>query len=297
MDSITSKKRVLFIVNPIAGVRNKIRIPELIAAHIDAQLFDYHIAYTQFAGHAVFLAQEAVANGYEMVVAVGGDGSVNEVASQLVDTSVVLGIIPLGSGNGLATKLGIPLKQIAAIKALNTGHPRAIDVGMLNQRYFFSTAGVGYSATVAARFAGRKNRGVAGYAYTIASGLPSYRPTNCQLVCNGTTLTPSAFDITFNNSGQFGYGLGLTPHSKLDDGMLELTIVRTFPMYWILWVVFLFLIGRLQKSRLFKVIETSEANFVCPHPVQAQIDGDPAMIDHSFEILVKKKALLVSCKL
>ncbi|QQS28977.1 MAG: diacylglycerol kinase family lipid kinase [Sphingobacteriales bacterium] len=288
-----TKKRVLFIVNPIAGISKKIRIPELIGAHIDTGLYDYRIAYTQFAGHAVFLAQEAVADGFDMVVAVGGDGSVNEVGSQLVNTSVALGIIPLGSGNGLATKLKIPLQQIEAIKLLNKGQISAIDVGLINQRCFFSCAGIGYSANVAARFAGRRNRGVVGYALTIASGLPAYHPTNCRLVCNDTTYSPSAFDITFNNSGQFGYGLGLTPSSKLNDGLLELTVVRTFPLYLILWVVFLFLIGRLHKSRLFQAIETNHAFIKCPHAVQAQIDGDPAMIDQNFEITVQKQALQV----
>ncbi|OWY19348.1 hypothetical protein C7N43_01060 [Sphingobacteriales bacterium UPWRP_1] len=288
------KKRILFIVNPVAGVRSKVGIPDLIEQEIDTRQYDCHIAYTQFAGHAVYITQEAVAEKlYDIVVAVGGDGSVNEVASQLVDTPVALGIIPLGSGNGLARKLGIPMQQRAAIQTLNHCHTTTVDVGLINNRYFFSNAGIGYSAMVAARFSGRKNRGMTGYALTIAGGLSRYRPVSCHIDCNNTGFETSAFDITFNNSGQFGYGMGLTPHSNLSDGQLELTIVRHFPLFQIFWVVLLFIINRLYKSHYLKKIEMQKATLRCPKPVQAQIDGDPVFIADTFEVSVKQQALKV----
>ncbi|OWY23377.1 hypothetical protein C7N43_03210 [Sphingobacteriales bacterium UPWRP_1] len=294
MKAKAPKKRILFIVNPIAGVRSKVGIPDLIEQEIDKQQYDCHIAYTQFAGHAVFLTREAVEKQlYDVVVAVGGDGSVNEVASQLVDTPVALGIVPLGSGNGLARKLGIPMQQRAAIQTLNHCHTTPVDVGVINNRYFFSNAGIGYSAQVAARFAGRKNRGMSGYAFTIATGLSRYHPVSCQIACNNSNFEVHAFDITFNNSGQFGYGMGLTPNSNLSDGQMELSIVRHFPLYQIFWVVLLFLINRLYKSRYLKEIEMQQASLCCSTPLQAQIDGDPVFIDDRFEVQIKQLALKV----
>lgn len=287
------KKRIMFIVNPIAGVRSKLRVPDLIELEIDKEQYDYQIAYTQFAGHAVFLAQDAVKNNFDVVVAVGGDGSVNEVASQLVDTPVALGIVPLGSGNGLARKLGIALQQRAAIRTLNHGFMLSIDVGVMNNRYFFSNAGIGYSALVTARFFGRRNRGMLGYIITIATGLRSYRPVSCKVACNGNSFNTSAFDITFNNSGHLGYGMGLTPRSEITDGQLELSVVPTFPMFQIFWVVFLFIINRLYKSNYLQEIETTQASLLCTEAVQAQIDGDPVMIGRQFEVSIKKQALQV----
>ncbi len=288
-----SPKRVLFIINPKAGVGSKRSITRLIETHIDTQTITYQIAYTQFAGHASYMAKDAVEQGFDAVVAIGGDGSINEIASQLIDTPVALGIIPMGSGNGLATKLVIPRNYQTALQIINQFATQAIDVGVINNRYFFSCAGVGYAANVSARFAGKKNRGMLGYIFTISAGLHRYVPVKARVICNGGNFTTTAFDITLNNSGQFGYGFGLAPHAHLTDGVGELTVVKSFPLYLIFWVVLLFVLGKLHKSRLFSSFATQEAAIWCEQPTQAQIDGDPAMVATRFNLSIKKQALQV----
>ena len=159
------KKKMVFIMNPISGTTNKAGIPELIAKTLDTNTFDYEIRLTEHAGHAFEIATEAKDNGVDVVVAVGGDGTVNEVARAIVHSNTALGIIPCGSGNGLARHLMIPMQLKKAIEVINEYQIHDLDYGIINEHPFFCTCGMGFDAFVSMKFAEAGKRGPITYAF------------------------------------------------------------------------------------------------------------------------------------
>jgi diacylglycerol kinase (ATP) len=156
------KSKVLFIINPISGGKNKDDVPELIGKNLDSMLFEPSIIVTDRAFHANKLAKNGVGQ-YEYIIAVGGDGTVNEIASGIAGTDTVLGILPFGSGNGLARFLGIPMDTAKAIQTLNDKKVEAIDAGKLNRQWFFNMAGMGFDAHIGEVFSHNATRGFATY--------------------------------------------------------------------------------------------------------------------------------------
>ncbi|MDZ4844750.1 MAG: diacylglycerol kinase family lipid kinase [Chitinophagales bacterium] len=226
-----SRKRILFIINPKSGIRKeeKSRLPQLIEQHLDKTLYDYSISYTEYAGHAIELSKEAAESGYHVVVSVGGDGSMNEIAGSLVGTDVILGIMPFGSGNGLARHLGIPINAKKALDVLNKFHAAKIDVGEYAPgKYFFSNVGIGFAVKVVKWFEHHKVRGFLSYAVAVMRGFTSNQTIKLTLEFNGKTLEREVTVLNICNSNQYGYGVGIAPNAKLDDGILDIAILNKF---------------------------------------------------------------------
>jgi Sphingosine kinase and enzymes related to eukaryotic diacylglycerol kinase len=160
---MTNKKKIVFIVNPISGTQGKKAILKIVDERIDKEKIEYEIIETKYAGHAISIADEAAKNGTDIAVAIGGDGTINEVARSLVHTSTALGIIPCGSGNGLARHLNIPMDPKGAVDVINDGETICIDYGKINSRPFFCTCGVGFDAFVSLKFADSGKRGLLTY--------------------------------------------------------------------------------------------------------------------------------------
>ena len=160
---MTEKKRIVFVVNPISGTQGKKAILKWIDERLDQSIYDYSIVKTEYAGHATQIAANAVQEKVDVVVAIGGDGTINEIARSLVHTNTALGIIPCGSGNGLARHLRIPMEPKAAIDVLNRGHELCIDYGKINNIPFFCTCGVGFDAFISLKFADSGKRGLLTY--------------------------------------------------------------------------------------------------------------------------------------
>ena len=225
-------KNILFIVNPNSAKGNEERISRAIESRIDHNIFNVSVTYTQSADHAINLSKKAVAEGIDIIVAVGGDGTVNEVASQLIKTSNTLGIVPLGSGNGLARHLGIPRNIEKAIDLINKQQTSTIDTGSVNGNIFVSIAGVGFDALVAERFARGVRRGFLGYFQIIANEYFNYKPQTYKLTFdNGKVITERALFVAFANSNQFGYNTTIAPNAKLRDGLLDVCIVKKPQIY------------------------------------------------------------------
>ena len=157
---MTEKKKIIFVVNPISGTQGKKAILKWIDERIDRSIYDYSIVRTEYAGHASIIAKEAARDGIDIVVAIGGDGTINEIGRSLVHTNTALGIIPCGSGNGLARHLRIPMEPKAAIEIINQGDKCCIDYGKINNIPFFCTCGVGFDAFVSLKFADSGKRGL-----------------------------------------------------------------------------------------------------------------------------------------
>ncbi len=227
-----SRQRILFIINPISGVFKKEGIPEKIAKYLDYVKYDFTIRYTQYAGHATEMARDAVKDGYGVVVAVGGDGSINEVARGLIGTEVALGVIPYGSGNGMAGHLKLPVRNAKkAIEVLNTGKVTKIDAVNTTCGYFFSVGGFGFDAHAARRFRSQVMRGF--FSYMIASAREvfyHYQPSYAKIQIDDIEVERETYLFTAFNSSQFGYKLGVFPATSMHDGMMDVILVRSFPL-------------------------------------------------------------------
>ena len=287
------QNKILFIINPIAGVWSKEKLPKLIRDTLDSKLFDIQIAFTAHAGHAIELTQNAVKDNVDIVVAVGGDGSVNEVASQLVGTEVILGIIPGGSGNGFARKLGIPIAKRKALKVINQLRTLQVDVGRINGHYFFSNAGVGFEAAVVDTFAKTKMRGLIEYCRTGAMQYFNYEAQDYAIEAGGERYNAQAFQINFSNSGQYGYNIGVTPESDLTDGLLEMMVLKDFGKWRVSYMLPMLLVGKAKAIGHVAVKAVAHAKLITDKVTSIQIDGDPCEYADTIEVEVLKQSLHV----
>ena len=224
-------KRIVFIVNPKAGTNLQKHIRESVEKHLDTELFEYSFKFTERAGHARELALEAISEGYDIVTAVGGDGSINEVASALIGTDAVLGIVPAGSGNGLAMHLGYGRDVDGAIQKLNSARKETIDVGLMNGRPFINLAGIGFDGLVSNLMKGSNWRGFIPYLMkSIEAGL-KYTPSECTIEMDGKVVTEKCFAITVANGPMYGYNFQIAPDARMDDGLFDVVILKDAPRW------------------------------------------------------------------
>ncbi len=229
------KTKTVVIVNPISGVGKQKKIETLLRENLNQDIFDYTVRYTERIHHGTDIAREAVDQGCDCVVAVGGDGSVNDVAQGLKDTGVTMGIIPCGSGNGLARGLKIPLTPASAIKLLNQRNEHLIDSIVINDKYIsVNAAGVGFDAYIARLMKAAKTRGFAAYTNLILREYASYKNNTYCLTIDGRTIERSAWFIAVANGRQFGYNLSVAPKANLSDGLIDISIIDKIPLDHIL---------------------------------------------------------------
>lgn len=223
--------KIVFIVNPISGTSDKNRIIDLIPKYMDSHNFDWTICRTEYRGHATILANEASKEGADVVVAVGGDGTINEVARSLIHTETALGIIPCGSGNGLARHLFIPMNPDGALRVLSDCHIERLDYGMINQQPFFCTCGIGFDAYISDCFAKSAHRGLVTYVNnTIKEGL-RYNPETYEITIDGERHVYKAFVITCANANQYGNDAYIAPQASMKDGLMDVTLMEPFSLF------------------------------------------------------------------
>ncbi len=219
------KKQILALINPISGTANKDYLPETIRQIVDSSLFDLSIRFTQRPNHAYQLAKEAAGNGYYGVIAVGGDGTVNETASALCDTDTALGIVPNGSGNGLARHLDIPMDINEALEIINSRNIGQYDYCTANDHPFFCTCGVGFDAQVSAKFAKSGKRGPLSYVKSAVSEYLKYRPQSYRITSPEGTIAEKAFIIACGNASQYGNNAYIAPNADMQDGLIDVTVI------------------------------------------------------------------------
>ena len=219
------KKQILALINPISGTANKDYLPETIRQIVDSSLFDLSIRFTQRPNHAYQLAKEAAGNGYYGVIAVGGDGTVNETASALCDTDTALGIVPNGSGNGLARHLDIPMDINEALEIINNRNIGQYDYCTANNHPFFCTCGVGFDAQVSAKFAKSGKRGPLSYVKSAVSEYLKYRPQSYRITSPEGTIAEKAFIIACGNASQYGNNAYIAPNADMQDGLIDVTVI------------------------------------------------------------------------
>ena len=222
------KRKVLFVYNPISGSRRLIPVLPIIERFINTDLYDYSVISTDHKGHATELAREYADKKYDAVIAVGGDGTVNEVGCGLIGTDTAMGIIPCGSGNGMARHLGIPIDPFKAVKWLNKSIVTDIDYGTINGHPFFCTCGVGFDATVSETFSNSGSRGVLTYMESILLNIANYKDELYKLSFDNSSETFESFIVTCANADQWGNNAFIAPTASMQDGLMDVVVIHPF---------------------------------------------------------------------
>lgn len=289
------KKKIVFIVNPKAGISPKSKvIIELLAGNIiPSSRFIPEVIFTERPGHATEIAANAIANGADIIVASGGDGTVNEVASALVDTDIPMGILPAGSGNGLARCLGISMSYALALRTIIRGNTKLMDVATVNDKLYTSIAGIGFDAFVAQKFAESSIRGMISYMQIILNEFSSYKPLTYNLTIDGEEFEKQALMIVFANSNQFGFNTKIAPDAKVDDGYLDICVVKKMPVTQLLNVGYNTMRGTLGNTGFAEYFRGKEISITNIHDPLMNIDGEPKIMNSPVSIKIKPLCLRV----
>lgn len=289
-------RTVLVIINPIAGVRPKDEIPNLVRAALPVEKgFDVEIKFTERAGHASEMARDAVARSIDTVVAIGGDGTINETARSLVGSSVKFGIVPMGSGNGLARHMQIPLDLNKALECIRDGFCKAVDYGTVNGQIFFCTAGVGFDAKVSARFAEAGTRGPITYLRSFAQLVGDYKPSTYVIYTDDGRVKEKSFMIAIGNASQWGNNAYITPHASMSDGMLDVTLVKPMPLYEIPRMALQLFARDLDKNPHCDYFRSTHLRIIMPHPDVVHLDGEPINMDGVLDVQIHPSQLNIIC--
>ena len=288
-------KNIAFIVNPISGTKSKSRLAKLIRESLDLQQFAPTVVVTEYAGHATQLAQQFALQDYYAVVAVGGDGTINEVASGLIGSHTALGIVPNGSGNGFARHLDISTRMNRAVEMLNNSEPILVDYGMVNDKPFFSTCGVGFDAVVAANFSDTE-RGLKGYMQTILKDLFQYKPERYHIEGEGIDLTTTAFLVNFANASQWGYDAYIAPKASVQDGWLDIAVVSEFPMVIAAGLALRLFTKTIDEMVHMNMLRAKELTLTREEEGIMQIDGTPVMMPATLHVKIVEEGLKVLVK-
>lgn len=281
-----TKSNVLFIINPISGGKNKLKIPGIIDANLDRSRFNANYSFTEYVGHAAEIAEEAANKNFDVIVAVGGDGTVNEIASVVLRYQKVFGIIPLGSGNGLARFLKIPMNTVSAIQVINKLKVFRIDTATFNGKSYFNMAGMGFDAHISSIFAGNKKRGLSGYVKLGLKEMMKYLPQTYRINVDGTLYTRDAFVVSIANSSQYGNNAHVSPHASVTDGLLDVCIIKKFPLYKIPLLAYYMMTATTDQSDMVEIIKGKHIQINRADDAAIHIDGEPFFMGKDIDISV-----------
>ncbi|MFA6118499.1 MAG: YegS/Rv2252/BmrU family lipid kinase [Parachlamydiales bacterium] len=286
------KEKIYFIINPKSGTSNKKNIEKLIHRFVDVSKYHYEIEYTHGPNHATSLSAKAVELGYNIIVGVGGDGTINEVAKGLINTTSILGIIPCGSGNGVANHLKIPKDPILALKLINRSTFSIIDTVNVNDKFFLGIAGIGFDAHIAGKFANMKKRGFLSYAKLVLLEFFKYKSNNFELIIDGDSINKEGFLLSFAKSTQYGNDIKIAPLAKIDDGHLQIAILKYPPFYAILDIILKLKNGSIHKSKYYETIKCKTL-MVKNYNTLAHLDGEPHHFEGQMDFKVFPKSLKI----
>ena len=288
-----TKQRIIFIINPISGTHSKEGIPSLIARCLDTERFEPEIRFTEYAGHAVDIARQSVTDGYDIAVAVGGDGTVNEVARSLVRSSTALGIIPCGSGNGLARHLCIPMEAEKAIAIINECHIEAFDYGIVNELPFFCTCGMGFDAFISLKFAEAGKRGPVTYVENVLREGLKYRPETYEIVDDTGSMRYKAFLIACANASQYGNNAYIAPGATMKDGEMDVIVMEPFDVLDAPQIAADLFMKTLGNNSKIKTFRAKSLHIRRKQPGAIHYDGDPIMTGTDIDVHIEHLGIRV----
>ncbi len=286
------KRKALFIINPVSGGKKKDNVPALIEKNLDKSIFDYNIVFSDSAGHAHIIAKEAIAN-FDLVVAVGGDGTMNEIASAITGSDTVMGILPYGSGNGLARFLDIPMDIEQAIKSLNAWHVEVIDAMKANDNWFFNMAGMGFDAHIAEVFSHDEKRGFITYIRSCFREISNYKPVTYNITIDGKEYRREAFMLSFANSSQYGNNAHVSPDASVQDGLVDVCVIKAFPVWRLVEMGIRMLTKTADRSKYVEIIRGKKVIINREKPGPLHLDGEPLIAGTKVEINVVPSSLKI----
>lgn len=278
-------------MNPISGTVSKSAIPSMIEKLLDKELFSYDIRETQYAGHATEIAHQAIDEGVDIVCAIGGDGTVNEVGRALIGSQTALAIIPCGSGNGLARHLMLPMDAGKAIKIINICEIHELDYGIINEKPFFCTCGMGFDAFISMKFAEAGKRGLTTYLENVLKEGLKYEPETYEIEDETGKKRYKAFLISAANASQYGNNAYIAPQASMSDGKLDVIIMEPFDVLEAPQISIDMFNKTLDKNSKIKTFKTQHIHVSRKEPGLIHYDGDPVMTDADVDISIVSKGI------
>jgi diacylglycerol kinase (ATP) len=287
-----SKKKLRYIINPASGANHKVDLVAMANEMTDKLQFDFEIVLTKAAKHATELAKEA-AGAADIVIAVGGDGSVNEVARGLLGSKTALAIIPMGSGNGMARHLKIPIETKAAFNLINNGRIDTIDTMQVNNEFAIGTIGIGFDAHIAHLFANAGTRGYGTYVKLVLTEFYKYKPVNYHITVDGKSFDKECFLLTFANSSQFGNNAVIAPYADVQDGIIDVSMMKKFPFFLAPHLIWRLMNNSIHKSRFFQMKQGRSISVRNQRILQGHIDGEPVTFTGDIHVKILPMSLNV----
>ncbi|WP_291049009.1 MULTISPECIES: diacylglycerol/lipid kinase family protein [unclassified Empedobacter] len=290
------KNKIIFIINPIAGKGKGRMIETEIQSYFNQKNVEFETFLTESIGHATEITNQVLTKNPDIIVACGGDGTINEVAQALVGSNVALGIIPIGSGNGLAANLHIPKTTEKAFETILNAKINKIDAGKINENYFFSNMGLGIDADVINNYAQTKTRNFLGYVTASTKAIFNFQPKKFNIeLDNEHTLDDDFYFVFCSNSNEAGYGISFSPNAKLNDGKLDFLAVKKLNFIQQIQFSANVLGKRIEKMKQAKVLQVNSVKFNSKQPKTiAQVDGEAVIFNqNSIEVSIVPNALNV----
>jgi diacylglycerol kinase (ATP) len=287
------KKKIRFIVNPFSGTSGKQSTPSLIKQFLDHSKFEYDIVYTKKAGHAIQLAMEGVQQNYDFVAAVGGDGSVNEVAQSLIHSNTSLIVLPGGSGNGFSMHLGLGRSIKKAIQIINTGQVIEIDTCNVNERFFINVSGLGFDARIAYKTKQNKKRGFLPYFITSIREARKFKSQKLKIIVDEQTISGDYAAVVIANASMYGYHFTIAPTASMQDGIMDLMLIKKAPLYRYFLTIFRFLNRTLHKSKITETIQGKSISIEMEDNNYLHVDGEGYEAEKELKFKINPKSLRV----
>jgi YegS/Rv2252/BmrU family lipid kinase len=270
----TNKKQIRFITNPVSGAKSKKNLESLINFNLNKDIFDFELCYTQHSGHAVELSREAADAGYFAVVAVGGDGTINEIGEGLSGTKTALGVVPFGSGNGFAYHIGIRRDITKAIQLLNKCHISKIDTGTANGRFFINVAGLGLDATVAFKTKFNKKRGFIPYFINTLKESINFKYLRLKIITEEKSWEGEYAMAVVANGSVYGYDFTIAPLASLNDAKFDVVLVKKMPVFKYFFLIPRMLSKSIHKSKIVEYFKTADIHIENMDGGYFHVDGE-----------------------
>ena len=288
-----AENRVLFIINRYSGTSFQEAIEGRIIDACSQLQLEATIEYTKHKGHATVLARQAVEAGFPRVFAMGGDGTVNEVAQALVQTSTALGILPKGSGNGLARHLHIPLKTPQALQLLDKHKIVTMDTIRINGLLSVNVSGIGFDAHVAGKFGKDGKRGLISYGKLVMKEFPHFNEFPIELKMDGKILKRKSFILALANSSQFGNNAKISPFASVCDQLIDVCFIKKVPLTQAVAFAQKMFTGHMNRSRFVEVVQGKNVRISFDVPMPYHIDGEAMEPVTTFEVLLVPGSLRI----
>lgn len=293
-----NQRKFLVFINPISGAKNKDAAKAIVEQTLLANNFYFEVLPTEKEGEYIYLKNKIATEKITDIIICGGDGSVNQIGAHLVGVQVNIGIIPLGSGNGLAFTAGISANPKRAMQTIINGRVQKIDAFKINNNFSCHIIGVGFDAEVAHQFAVHPSRGGGTYVRLVLKNYFKAKPYPFQIKIENTIINTNAFFVCVANSNQFGNKIKIAPKASLSDGLLDVVIVQKASKLnvFIKMIQHFFRVSIMevkQSRNIVQYFQTKKLSFTNIAKAPLHIDGEPYQTDKNFEIEIIEKALLL----